>query len=115
MTAAALTAFQLQANTTRNTVFGRTIKVAGADVTAVFTAPRLVATLEESTARQDRYHAIVRILKADVPTLLTSAQWIDDAVVIQLPESTGYRTYRLIMQPTDCQLSSEWRLEVESL
>jgi hypothetical protein len=114
VTAAALAAFQTLAHTTRTAVFGQTIRVAGEELTAVFSAPRLVAQFAPSTVRDDTYTSTVRILKSDVEDITRPNQWI--GVLIELPEGTGWRSFRAIPELImDVRLASEWRLEVESI
>lgn len=110
-----LTDFMAAGLAFRTTHLGQTIRVGGVEKSAVFTAPRLEAKLGDSTVRVSRYYATVRILKTEVATIVTAAQWIDDGVVIELPEGAGWRTYRLVMEPTDGVMSGEWRMEVETV
>jgi hypothetical protein len=114
VTAAALAAFQTLAHTTRTAVFGQTIRVAGEECSAVFSAPRLAAQFAPSTVRADTYTSTVRILKSVVTDITRPNQWI--GVLIELPEGDGWRSYRAIPELImDVRLVSEWRLEVESI
>lgn len=104
-----------QAQSTRAALFGRTVRIDGTSVTAVFSPPQLVSRLDDSTVRVDRYQTTLHVLKSVVPTITTAEQWIEDEVVIELPSGSGWRTYRLVMKPTDGLMGSEWKLEIESL
>jgi hypothetical protein len=116
MTAANLTAFQtLAVAHGPHVTFAQTIKVATVSKTAIFSAPRLDARLDDNGVRVDRYTSTVRILKSAVSgTITVPADWI--SVLIELPEGATWRSYRAIPdQIVDVRHALEWKLEVESL
>lgn len=114
MNAAGLSAFRSQAATVRTALRYVTIKVAGTNRSAYFTAPRLSPQLDDSTVRVDRYRSTLRIFKSEVTAIATPAAWV--GVKIELPEGAGWRTYLAIPELVqDIDPTSEWRLEVESI
>jgi hypothetical protein len=114
MNRTSLDAFRARAAASQMESFGGTIRVSGAEVTAIFTAPRLDPSLAESTVRVDKYTSTVRILKSAVSSITTPAAWV--GVLIELPEASSYRSYHAIPEfIEDLQLSSEWGLQIKSV
>lgn len=114
MPSTALSALNAAGAAFRATHMGSTIRVAGTERAAVYTAPRLDAALDPSTVRVDRYTSTVRILKSVVTAITVPTDWI--GVLIELPEGASWRSYRAIPELIqDVHLSGEWRLEVESI
>lgn len=100
----------------RQQQMGAPVKINGVMINAVFSSPRLAATLGDSTVRDDKYFSTIRILKTAVPAIRTAAQWINDQVRIELPEGlNSWRQYHIVMEPTDVQMSGEWRIEIETI
>lgn len=112
MTRAALDAFAAAALSAQQTMFGATVKFDGTSVTAVFTAPRMVQEMGESTLQTRRYVSTLRIPAASISGYITPSGLM--AATIQLPDGAGWRSYE-IMGARYVAHRLEWVIELRSL
>lgn len=113
MTSAGFASFNALALAARQAVFGQTVKIDTVEKTACFTAPRMQLEMGDSTLDVPRYTSTLRIPAASIPGYVEPSDL--EAMVVQLPDGAGWRTYEVLPGAQYVAAGLEWRIELRSL